>query len=191
MHWINSYYKKRETQRLEKQLPEALTLMISSLGAGFTLEQALEVLSREAQNPMQKYVDQVLKHLRLGRSLEEALGWWSMQVESEDLELTVAAILIHRQLGGDLAEVLARLGNTIRERQQLRNSLRALTSQGRLTGTIIAILPLALLGTMAGVVPGHVASLFSTVLGNMLMGIAAIFELTGFYFMRKICRVKY
>lgn len=189
--FVVDFWQRKAAEKLEKQLPEALMLMVSSLEAGFSLEQALGVLARETGPPLRTYVGQVLKQLYLGRSLEQALRWWLQRVASENLELVVAAILIHRQLGGNLGQVLERIADTIRDRQQFKSTLRSLTAQGRLTGLITALLPVILLGAMTFLAPVYVAPLTTTPQGIFLLFLAGSLELIGFLSIHKLCQIEY
>ncbi|HEY5890549.1 MAG TPA: type II secretion system F family protein, partial [Acidimicrobiia bacterium] len=136
-----SWTGTREKKRFEKQLPDTLTLMATSLRAGYSLLQAVEAVSSEAQDPTAREFGRALVEARLGRSVPDALAGISTRTQSQDFEWAVMAIEIQREVGGNLAEVLQTVANTMLQRNRLRGEIKALTAEGRLSAIILGALP--------------------------------------------------
>ena len=143
----NFYVKYRQTVRLAKfdsQIADSLVIMSNSLRAGYSFLQAMDMVAREMSPPISGEFAATMKEMSLGSPTETALMALVDRVGSEDLELAVTAVLIQRQIGGNLAEVLDNIAETIRERVKLRQEIKTLTAQGRLSGIIIGVLPIVL-----------------------------------------------
>ena len=125
--------------RFERQLPDTLTLLASSLRAGFSLMQGLEAVAQEISDPMQKELQRVFTEVRLGRPVEDALGDAADRMDSNDLRWTVMAIRIQREVGGNLAVLLDTVADTMVKRERIRRELRALTAEGRLSAIVLSL----------------------------------------------------
>lgn len=135
------------TRRLNKfngQIGDALVIMANSLRSGFSFLQAMDMVRKEIPGPIAKEFGAALQEMNWGTPTEEALLSMASRVNSEDLELVVTAVLIQRQVGGNLAEVLDNIANTIRERVRIKGEIKTLTAQGRISGLIIGLLPVLL-----------------------------------------------
>lgn len=170
----------------ELQLPDALNIMAGSLRSGFSFLQSMEVVGQEMPDPIASEFSRVVHETGVNISLEDALTNLLERMESDDLDLMVTAILIQRQVGGNLAEVLQRIGHTIRERSRILGELRTQTAQGRVTGWVISLLPVALLLVIYTINPGYVRPLFTHPLGKMMLIVAFVMEIAGILAIRKI-----
>ncbi|MBT9258420.1 MAG: type II secretion system F family protein [Clostridiales bacterium] len=187
------YLTQRQHQRLlqvERDLPTALDMMSGALKAGNSLLQAMETVSREMDSPLARELEQVIHEIRLNVSLEDALANLLDRVPSDDLDLMVTAIQIQRQVGGNLAVILETIASTIRGRLQVLAEVRVLTSQGRLSGWIVGLLPVALLLFMAVANPGYVQPLFTTPVGRILLLLGVVLEGIGALIIRKIIQIE-
>lgn len=183
--------KHCRNRSLEMQLIDGLSLMEGGLRAGFSLLQVLEMTAREMEPPLSELARQIVQEVNLGLSMDEAWERVNRQEDSEVFELLVRAVIIQRQMGGDLGQVLATLRETVRQRVNLEVKLRGITSQGRLTGIVIAVLPPALAGIIHLLMPDFIRPLFVTPLGQVLLVTAGCLELVGIWMISRICRIDF
>ena len=181
--------KKQRMRKFNEQLEDALLSMSSSLKAGFSINQALEVIAQENRRPISFEFNLLIQELRLGVTLEEALDKMSRRLECPDFELVAVSILTARQTGGELTATLERLAAVIRERVRITARIRALTAQGRMQAVIIALMPFALFFAMMNIVPDMMNAFFSTIPGILsLLGVVAL-DVTGFMMIRRITSI--
>ncbi|MHB8419016.1 MAG: type II secretion system F family protein [Myxococcales bacterium] len=138
------YYRKARIEKFNKQLVETLQQMSGALKAGLTFQQAMEQVAKESPPPLSQEFSLTIRELKLGLPLDEALVNMAKRVGSEDLDLTVTSTNIAKQLGGNMAEMFETISGTIRERMRLEGKIKAVTSQGKMQGVIVAMMPLAL-----------------------------------------------
>lgn len=176
------YLKKRRDDLFLVQLVDALMNMSNSLRAGFSLNQALELIHREMPNPMAQEMRLVCQELRLGVQIEDALQHLHQRMPSEDLDLVVTAIAIIRDVGGNLTEIFDNIAHLIRERQRIQGKIRTLTAQGKMQAMVMCSLPLIISVGLYYIAPDLFGLLFYTAMGwgalmvvMMLMGIAIFF----------------
>ncbi|TVT27356.1 type II secretion system protein [Salinicoccus cyprini] len=183
---IVSRKKSRRVKQFNESLPGMITSISGSLRAGFSLLQSLQMVEEESYSPLKEEVQYVLKALQYGTRLEDALLDWKRRMPSPELDMLVESILIQREVGGNLVYLLDKILETIRERTRLANQIRTLTAQGKLSGLIIGLLPVAV-GTLIYVInPDYMSLLFTEPLGRMLLAGAAVSEIIGFIFIRKM-----
>lgn len=188
-----AYVHRRTQMRLrafQNQLADALTLAANGLRSGYSFLQALDVVGAELPPPAGEEFAQVVRETRVGIPLEDALANLLERVPSADLDLMVTAVLIQRQVGGNLAYIFDRISETIRERVRLQGQMRAITAQGRLSGWIVGLLPPALGAVLFIVNPRYIAPLFSEPAGRAILGVALFFELLGAWVIRRLVRVE-
>jgi tight adherence protein B len=181
--WLKSKQNRR-TKAFGDQLPDMLSMLTGSLRAGYGLLYAISVIEKEMPEPMASEFGRVLKETALGYTLSDALDHLVERVQNDDLELVVTAVHIQSEVGGSLADVLETISRTIRERIQLKGQVQAMTSQQRITGTMLTALPI-LMGTalflinpeyMSGILqPGWpllipIGATIMVILGNIVMG---------------------
>lgn len=182
--------KKKRGRLLNSQLPQALTLISNGLRAGFSFPQALNVAGNEMESPISDEFLKVLRDNSLGKPMDEALENLSKRTDDEDLDMFITALLIQRQVGGNLAEVLDTISNTIRERVKLRGEIRSLTAQGRLSAAIISLLPVVLTLAISVLNPGYLNVLFTTLPGIIALVVAVVMELTGIFILFKLVNIE-
>ena len=187
--FVNSIKKKRG-RKLNSQLPQALTIISNGLRAGFSFNQAMGVASNEMETPISDEFAKVLRDNSLGKPLDEALENLSNRTDDEDLDMFITALLIQRQVGGNLSEVLDTISDTIRERVRLRGEVRTLTSQGRMEAFVIGLLPFAVSGAVALLNPSYLEPLVSTSIGIAMLVASLIMMLVGVYVLTKLVDVK-
>jgi tight adherence protein B len=177
---------KRRSEKLREQLPDVLTIMASSLRAGHSFLQALDTVAKEIAQPAATEFQRVVAEVRLGRGAEEALEALAERVGSADFKWAVLAVNIQREVGGNLAEILDNVSDTLRERAQMRRQVRVLTSEGRLSAWVLAIMPIAIAFYMFVTSRDYIMLLFTTKIGIVMVAGAAFFLLAGIMWMRKI-----
>ena len=188
--YVKSARAKRVVQ-FNNQLGDGLTLMANSLRAGLSFMQAAATLSKEMPPPLAVEFGRLLREIKLGVTTEESLQNMLERVDSRDLELLVTAIQIQRQVGGNLAEILDNIGETIRERIRLKNEVKTLTAQGRISGLIIGILPLLIIAAVSLINPGYMLTLLTHPVGPFLLLFALCSELVGLALIRRIVSIDY
>jgi tight adherence protein B len=172
------------------QLPDLLTLLVGSLRAGYGLSQAIELVAREVPPPANKEFARVVRATGLGLPLQRALEVMAERVESDDLDLMVTAINVQYEMGGNLSSVLETISDTIRERVRVLREVRVLTAQQRLTGTILALLPVGLAAVMSIMSPGYFDPFFEPGWPQFMPIIAIAMMLVGFFLIQKIVDIK-
>jgi len=187
--YVNARIKKRIKQ-FNDSLGDAIVLISNSLKAGFSFFQAVDVVSKEMIGPIAQEFGILQKEINLGCTTEEALENMNIRIKSNDLELLITAVMIQRQVGGNLAEVLDNISTTIRERIKIKGEIKTITAQGRMSGMVIAILPPALGFIIYLINPEHIGLLFKSTLGFVLVGVSIIMELLGIYFIKKIVDIE-
>ena len=183
------HLKKQRMRKFNEQLEDALLSMSSSLKAGFSINQALEVIAQENRKPISFEFSLLIQELRLGVTLENALDKMSARLDCADFELVAGSILTARQTGGELTSTLERLAAVIRERVRITGRIRALTAQGRMQAVIIGLMPVALFFAMMNIAPDMMNAFFSTVPGFLCLGAVIILDITGFILIRKITNI--
>lgn len=187
---LNAARNKR-LSNFNAQICDALTIMANSLRSGFSFLQSMDMVRKELPDPVKKEFTRTLKEINLGTPTEEALENLAKRVNSEDLDLVITAVLIQRQVGGNLSEVLDNIAETIRDRIRIKREIRTLTAQGRISGLIIGLLPLILGGFMMVVKPSYIMQLFSSRAGLTMMMLAIMGEFTGMLIIKKIVDIKF
>ena len=182
---------KKRIERFGTQLGDALMIVSNSLRAGFSFEQALANISKDLPDPLGPEFLQAVRELELGADLETVLSSIAERMQSKDMELLNTAVLIQRQVGGNLAEIIDNISETIRDRITIKRNIRTLTAQGRISGKIIGALPLFLLAFVSSANPGYMQPLFTTSYGHMLLAISAVLEGVGFLVIHKLVNIKY
>ena len=173
-----------------KQLPDTITLLSNSLRAGSSFLQSIELVSREGGPPMSEEMGRVVREVNLGLGMEEALHNLVRRIKSDDLDLMVTAIGIQQQVGGNLAEILDTIAFTIRERVRIKGEINTLTAQGRVSGYLVAFLPIGLGVALNAINPAFMAPLFTETIGRILIGVGAVMMTIGFLAIRKITDIK-
>jgi tight adherence protein B len=180
----------RQIQKFNGQLEAMLTMVSSSLRAGFGLMQAFDLAAEQLQPPMSTELHRLQRDTRMGASLEEALEKLRERVGSYDLDVIVTAILIQRSVGSNLSEVLEKVAHTIRERVRIKGEINTLTAQKRLSGLIIGLMPVAFVLMMLAVNFEYMSLLFTDPLGRLLLILAVGLDIIGILMIKRIVSVE-
>lgn len=181
---------RRRRKKFTNQLGDMLTMVANALRAGFSFMQAFELISREMDAPMGREVQLVVNEVNLGNTLESALDNMQRRVASPDFELVVTAVLIQRQVGGDLASILDTISETIAERVRMRREVMTLTAQGRASAWVLMLIPIGLAIVMYGINPEYLSPLIETDIGRMFVIGAVISEIIGCIIIQRIVDIK-
>ena len=176
---VVAYLQRRRLRQFNEQLASMLQLLSNSLKTGYAIDRALETVAAKSQPPVSTEFERVTTEVTLGTSVEEALSALLLRINSPDLEFIVTAILLHIRVGGNLAEVLDNISDTLRDRLQTKRDMSVLTAQSRASATIITGLPILLGLGLYVFVPGYYAPMTSTWVGYALLGFAAFMILMG------------
>ncbi len=187
------YLSIRRRSRLRaftEQLPDMLTLLVGALRAGYGLNQALDLVARRLTDPMSTEIANVVRAVNLGIPLQRALEDAVVRVGSEDFNLVVVAINVQHETGGNLAETLEIIGDTVRDRLRMLTEIRVLTSQQRFTGYVLALLPLVVGLIIFLINPDYVRELFAPGWVRILPITAIVMQVLGFLVIRKIVDIE-
>jgi tight adherence protein B len=171
-------------------LPEAIDLMARSLRAGHSMGSSIDLVAEQSPDPLGSEFVQVFQQQRLGLQFREALLQMGSRVPSRDLQFLITAILVQKETGGDLTEILDRASHVIRERVRIEGEVRTHTAQGRLTGWILGLLPVIMLGLINIVSPGYSYVLFHDPTGQKLLYAGATLIVIGGLVIRKVVDVQ-
>jgi tight adherence protein B len=189
--WFYLGFKRaRRKKRFERQLPDTLQLMSGSLAAGLSLAQSVDTIVREGSEPITSEFRKVLVETRLGLSLETALQGVADRFHSKDFDWVVMAINIQRQVGGNLAELLNTVANTMREREYMRRQVASLSAEGRMSAMVLAALPPGFLLYLLVANHNYVIVLFQRPLGLLMIGGAALWLSVGVFWMSRLVKVE-
>jgi tight adherence protein B len=187
--WLTVLASRRQA-KFDEQLPSTLQLVSGALQAGHSLQQAVDTVVHEAADPIAAEFQRVLTEARLGRPLEEAFEAMAKRTKSVDFEWTVMAIRLQRQVGGNLAEVLSTVSQTIRDRYALKRQIKALSAEGRLSSVILSVLPVLLFAGLLLLNPVFLRPLYTTTVGIMMMAGAAVLMIIGVFWLKKTTEIK-
>ena len=181
---------RRRQKAFVGQLPDMLTLLSGTLRAGYSIGQGFESVSTEISEPMGRELRRVVTETRLGRSLEEALQAVAERMDSDDFAWAVMAIRIQREVGGNLAELLMTVADTMTQRERLRRDVATLTAEGKMSAIIIGLLPPGLMVVMWLMNPGYIKPLFQPGLGMIMLGVSVVMMAIGFFWMKKTITIE-
>ncbi|MCS6864170.1 MAG: type II secretion system F family protein [Gemmataceae bacterium] len=189
--WLWLYTKRaNRLKAFAAQLPDAMELVARALRAGHSLAAGMHVVAEEMPGPISKEFGRVYEEQNLGIPLEEALKGMCERVPNLDLKFFVTSVAIQRQTGGDLAEILDRIGHVIRERFKILGQVKALTAEGRLSGVVLIALPIGLFLMMLWMKPDYVELLWKDPMGVKMSIGAIVLMLIGSYAIKKIVDIK-
>ena len=189
----NLYVRRRRTKRLnafEELLPESIDLVGRALRAGHPLTAGFKMAADDGSEPVAGEFRRVFEEQRFGLPLQESLLGMADRVDLVDVRILVTAILIQREVGGNLAEILDNLAAVVRARFTIRRQLRVYTAQGRMTGYLLAALPLILFSILYMLNPSYMSILFTDPVGKLLILVAVSMQLVGFLWIRKIINIE-
>jgi len=181
--------KRREA--FADQLDDTLQLVASGLRAGHSLARSIDAVAHDADSPTAEEFARVINENRLGRDLGTALVQAAERMKSEDLAWAAQAVDIHREVGGNLSEVLDHVSDTIRERNQIRRQVATLSSEGRISANILLGLPVVIAVLLAVISPGYLTVFVSTPVGFALIGASIVLFIIGMVWLRAVVRIKF
>lgn len=187
--WINKRIKSR-LDDYNAQLNGALVLIANALKAGHSFMQAISIAARETQGTFSDEFKILLKELNFGIPLDVGFRNLLNRVDSADMKLVVNAILIQKDIGGNLAEILENISGTIRERQMIKNELKTLTAQGRMSGIVVMMMPVFLGLIFYLFNKDYILLLFETNIGRGMLGLCVVNEIIGATLIRKIIKIE-
>jgi tight adherence protein B len=181
----------RRRANFEVQLGDTLQMLSGGLRAGHSLLRSVDAVSKEAEAPTSEEFARLVNENRLGRDLRDSMLDAAHRLHSEDFEWVGQAIEIHREVGGDLAEVLDQVGETIRERSQIKGQVRALSAEGRLSAYILVALPVGMFLYMSVVNSSYIATLYTNPIGWILLGVAVVLLVVGSFWLSRVVKIKF
>jgi tight adherence protein B len=189
--WVWLWFKRaNRLKKFASQLPDAMELIARALRAGHSLAAGMHVVAEEMPAPISKEFARVYDEQNLGIPLEDALKGMCDRVPNLDLRFFVTSVAIQRQTGGDLAEILDRIGHVIRERFKILGQVKALTAEGRLSGVVLIAMPIGLFFLMLWMKPDYIELLWTDPMGIKMSIAAVVLVLVGAYAIKKIIDIK-
>ena len=188
--YILKFKKKARIKKFEKQLPEGLDLLARGLKAGHAFASGLQLVAAEMENPIGIEFFKTFKEYNHGLDLNTALLNLCQRMDLRDLRYFTTAVMIQRETGGNLTEILEKIAFLIRERFKLRNQIKALTAEGRLSGWVLMAMPPGLALVILKLNPEYMMLLYTHPLGRMMAITALVFQVMGMLCIRKIVNVK-
>ena len=187
--WL-SQMRNRRVKRIELQLPVALNAMAKSLRSGTGLLQAIDYTAEQIGAPLGPEFQTTVRQLRLGADPEEAFAALSVRVGSPDLDIAITGIIIQRTVGGNLSEILSSVSTTVDERLKLLREVQVLTSRQKLTGNLIAAMPVLVAMAFIFLNPNLGELLIGTTAGRVALGVGLTFEVIGIVAIRKLAKIE-
>ncbi|MGH7725491.1 MAG: type II secretion system F family protein [Candidatus Eiseniibacteriota bacterium] len=187
--WVRGQKTKRMNQ-FSEQLPDALDLMTSALRAGLSFPAALQLVAQESPEPLAQEFAVTFDEQNLGLEMKEALVNLTERVESLDLKFFVTAVIIQRETGGNLAEIMESIAHIIRERFRILGDVKSRTAHGRLTGMILSVLPIALALIFSVIAPQYMVTFFRDPAGQVLLIVCLVMQIVGYIWIRRVIAIK-
>lgn len=185
------YRTRKRRAAFADQLDDTLQLISSGLRAGHSLARAIDAVSREAESPTAEEFARIINENRLGMDLGEAIMRGARRMKSDDLAWTSQAVDIHREVGGNLSEVLDHVSETIRERNQIRRQVATLSSEGRISANVLMALPVGIALILSVISPGYLTVFITTPIGWVMVGVSIVLFAIGAIWMRAITRIPF
>lgn len=186
---LYAWLRQRRIDRIQQQLPDGLMMVAGSMRAGLGFTPSLESLARDIEPPLAQEFALVLREQRMGVKLEDALANFNERVPVQDVTLFVSAVSISREIGGNLAESMASLADTLRRRLIMEGKVKSLTAQGRLQGIVMAMMPMGLIAFLSFAYPQTMHAMYHSPMGWAVLGVAAVMEYLGYRMCRKITSI--
>lgn len=181
----------RRQAKFDEQVPDTLRMLAGGMRAGHSLLRALDAAGQESEVPMSDELSRVVNETRIGRDLGEALADVADRNKNEDFSCIAQAVEIHREVGGDLAEVLDHVGETIRDRNQVRRQVKALSAEGRVSALVLIALPILLFIALQFLNPVYAKTFSSTVPGYIMVAVAAVMLSLGAFWLSRLIKPKF
>jgi len=187
---VLKFLQAKRRRAFDKQLGDTIVLLSNALKAGYSFAQAVATVSKTSSPPIADEFARATREMALGISVDDALNHMVKRNESEDFDLMVTAVQIHRVVGGNLAEILDTIAHTIRERVRIKGEIRTLTAQARASGWIIMLLPIGLAGVLTLISPEYFNVMFSETLGRIMLGMGGFSMAIGYAIIQKIVNIE-
>ena len=187
--WVKGQRSKRMNQ-FSEQLPDSLDLMTSALRAGLSFPAALQLVAQESPEPLAQEFAVTFDEQNLGLDVKEALINLTDRVDSLDLKFFVTAVIIQRETGGNLAEIMESIARIIRERFRILGDVKSRTAHGRLTGMILSILPIALGIVFTMIAPKYMLTFFNDPAGQVMLMVCLVLQVMGYLWIRRVIQIK-
>lgn len=181
--------RARRFKTLEKQLPDALLMITGAMSAGASVNIAIESMIKEQRPPIAQEFDLMMRELRIGVDFDTALKNMEKRNPIADFALVISALRISREVGGNLAEILNSLADTLREKQTMEGKIASLTAQGKIQGVVMTALPLLVMFGLTQIEPVAMAPLFTTWPGWLTLTVIGVMEVMGYFFIQKITAI--
>lgn len=181
--------RARRFKTLEKQLPDALLMITGAMSAGASVNIAIESMIKEQRPPIAQEFDLMMRELRIGVDFDTALQNMEKRNPIPDFALVISALRISREVGGNLAEILNSLADTLREKQTMEGKIASLTAQGKIQGVVMTALPLLVMFGLTQIEPVAMAPLFTTWPGWLTLTVIGVMEVMGYFFIQKITAI--
>lgn len=181
----------RRRAKFADQLGDSLQMLAGGLRAGHSLLRSVEAVAQEAESPTSEEFARLVNETRLGRDLKDSMIDASRRLKSEDFDWTAQAIGIHREVGGDLAEVLDHVGATIRERAQVKGQVKALSAEGKMSAYVLIGLPVGMFLFLNATSPAYIGTLYSSVLGWALLGAGVVMLGLGSWWLSRVVKIQF
>lgn len=189
-YWFCARKVKKRNIMFLNQFPDALDMVVRSMRAGFPLNTAIQMIAENMEDPTKTEFRYVLNDISVGRSVNQALSRLCARVDEQDVRFFAVMVSIQQETGGNLAEVLGNLSRILRQRKQLRDKMRALTSEGRATGWILSGLPVFVFGTLYVMQRDYLSPLWTDPLGMMFLGTAIGMVVLCQFIIRKMIHIE-
>ena len=182
--------QRRRTDLFDDQLVEALVLISNSLKAGFSALQAMQAVAEEMPDPIRAEFHQAIAEIRMGGMVDEAMVKIARRIRSKDFELVVSGMVIQRQVGGNLTEIIGNVVRTVRDRHRIHREVRTLTGEQRMEGVVLGVLPLALLIVLLLLQPSYIGHMWAESMGRLLFAAGAAADVAGLLVIRKLVQIE-
>ncbi|WP_426763709.1 type II secretion system F family protein [Pseudarthrobacter sp. 1G09] len=186
-----SVLESKRRSRFDEQLPDTLQMLTGSMRAGHSLLRAIDASARESDAPMSEELARIVNETRIGRDLNASMTDVANRTRSEDFAWISQAIEIHREVGGDLAEVLDHVGETIRDRNQIRRQVKALSAEGKMSAGVLMALPVVLFFALIFINGQYAKTFTSTVPGYLMLGAAVVMLTAGGFWLSRLIKPKF
>ena len=186
---VNSKKNKR-TRNMDEQLPDAMDLMTSALRAGLSLPAALQLVAQEGPSPLAEEFGYTFDEQNLGMDIKDAMLNMARRIDSTDIKFFVTAVVIQRESGGNLAEIMENIAYIIRERFRILGDVRSLTAHGRFSGIILSLLPIAMAFLISIIAPDYMLGFLRDPTGQAMLVVAFILQMIGFLWIRKVVNIR-
>ena len=183
--------KTKQQQLFNRQLGESLTIMSNCMRSGYSFQQAMHSISKEMQPPVSTEFGRVVREINYGATLEQALDHMAQRVSSKDLDLLISAVITSARVGANLSEILDTISETVRDRIRLREEVRVLSAQGRMSGLIIGLLPVVIILILMILNPDYLTNFVQHWLGKTLLVVSVCLEIIGFFVIRRMVDIRY